>query len=104
MVRPLWIHPVDGIDLGTTSAAAAVWDVKLGGVRVSLDEHRKNTVPTSVVWTEDDERVIGKWPIDYWGVSHVTSNETLEGVRAAGPGRETSHTTGHHQGSRRSLR
>ena len=34
--------------------------LKFGGARVSLDEDWKNTVPTYVVWTEDDERVIGK--------------------------------------------
>ena len=27
---------------------------------LSLDEHWKNTVPTYVAWTEDDERVFGK--------------------------------------------
>ena len=48
------------MDLGTTYSAVAVWDVKLAGVRASLDESWKNILPTCVVWTEDDERVIGK--------------------------------------------
>ena len=56
----LWKHPVIGTDLGTTYSAAAVRDVEFGGVRVSLDENWKNTVPTYVVCTEDDERVHGK--------------------------------------------
>ena len=55
-----WIHPVIGTDLGTTYIAAAVWDVEFGGERVSLDENLKNIVPTHVVSTEDDERLIGK--------------------------------------------
>ena len=55
-----WVHPVIGTDMGTTCSAAAVWGVEFGGVRVSLDENWKNIVPTYVVCTEDDERVIGK--------------------------------------------
>ena len=34
--------------------------LNFGGARVSLDENWKNVVPIYVVWTEDDERVIGK--------------------------------------------
>ena len=34
--------------------------LKFGEARVSHDENWKNTLPTYVVWTEDDERVIGE--------------------------------------------
>lgn len=53
-------EPVIGIDLGTTYSAVAVWDVKLGGVRMLPDENGKNTVPSYVAWAEDGERVIGE--------------------------------------------
>ena len=54
-------------------------------------------MPTYVVCTEDDERVIGMRSIDYQDVSCVMVNETLGGVRAAGPRRETSHTIRHNK-------
>merc|ERR1712136_522307 len=53
-------EPVIGIDLGTTYSAVAVWDAKLGGVRMLPDENGKNTVPSYVAWAEDGERVIGE--------------------------------------------
>ena len=70
---------------------------KFGGARVSHDEigrtlcRRASFAPrTTSVLLESDRSIAGD-------VSSVMVNETLGGVRAAGPRRETSHTVRHNK-------